>query len=97
MHQVVNRIEILRPRRLAKARTRRRDYFTVPAEEFEEARSRIHGLEAVQQQHRPACAASRNLELDTAHLQMSNGHNTCCSRAKFLGELINNVRRLLFC
>ncbi len=69
MHEIVNGVEIPWPRRVAKARARRRNHFATPAEKFEVGRCGIDGLEAVQQQDWATGAAPHSFEFYPAYRQ----------------------------
>ena len=58
MDEVVDRVEIGRPLRIAEARRRWRDDLGMPAEQVEKRRLRMHGVHAVQQQDRRAPGAA---------------------------------------
>jgi len=69
MYEVVDSVEVPRPRRVSKPGTGWRDNFAVPPEKFEKASLWIDGLKAVQQQDLTTRAASHDFELDPAHRQ----------------------------
>ena len=69
VHEIVDRVEAVRPRGMAEAGVRGRDDLRVPAEPIQKRRLRVDVLEAVEQQHRPAGASAQHLELDAADRQ----------------------------
>src|SRR5262245_35777903 len=66
VHEIVDRLEVRGPRRIAEARMRRRDDLHVPAEEVEERRVVGNGLEAVQEEQRPAFPPAHDLQFEIA-------------------------------
>jgi len=69
MHEVIDRVEVLRPRRLPKPWSRWRYDLAVAAQQLEEPSVGINGLKAMQQQDRAAGAAAHGFELDLPDLQ----------------------------
>ncbi len=67
MDEVVDGLEIGRPRRAAEAGMRRRDDLGVLAEQVEKRRPRVDGLQAVQQQDGSTSAAAQHFQLDSPH------------------------------
>src|SRR6516162_1520915 len=67
MHEIIDGVEILRPRRIPEPGTSRRNDFSMSPEQFEKAGRRIDGLEAMQQQDLRTRAPSQEFELDPAH------------------------------
>ena len=74
MDEVIHRVEILGPRRLAKARMRRRNDFAVLGEAVEKRRVGADRGDAVDEQDRPALAAPQHLEIDIAGPQPLGSH-----------------------
>ena len=66
VHQVVDGLEVGRPRRVAEARMRRRDDLGVPAEQIEEPRVGRDMLHTVQEQHRTPRPAANHLQVDAS-------------------------------
>src|SRR6516165_9906508 len=69
MYQIVDRVEILGPRRLPEARGGGRDYLALPAEQIEKRCRGVDRIEAVQHQDRTPGAASQHFKLDPLHRQ----------------------------
>src|SRR5262249_42382720 len=69
MHQVVNRVEILVPRRVAKAGGRGCNNLAVASEQLEKRRLPIDCLKTVEQEDRVTRAATQNFEFDSVHRQ----------------------------
>ena len=69
MDEVVDRLEVVGPRRGAEARMRRREHRSLARQQFEETGVRVERLKAVQEDDRPPAAASNDLEIDAADRQ----------------------------
>src|SRR2546425_9688415 len=80
VRQIVHRLEPRRARRPAEARVRGSDDLGVPAEQLQEARPRIDGLHAVQEQDRPAGAPAHDLQLHARDRQPLQARRLGCVR-----------------
>ena len=76
MHQVVDGVEVGRPRRVAESGMRRRDDLGMRGQQIEERRVRVHRVQAVQQQDRRTLALAQDLEVDAAHCESLDPHRT---------------------
>ena len=70
MHEVVHRVEILRPRRIAEARMRRRYDFAVFGEQIEKRRLGADRVDAMDQQDGPPASLAQHFEIDVAGSQL---------------------------
>ncbi len=86
MDEVVDGVEIRRPRRLAKAGGGGCRDLGMPAEEVEKRRPRVDRVEAVQHQDRMPGAAPQHLELDPGYLQPPEVRHRIFFPAEFLGS-----------
>jgi hypothetical protein len=66
VHEIVDRLEIRGPRRIAEARMRRSDDLRVLAEKVEKGSIGGNGLEAVQEEQRPAFPPAHDLQFEIA-------------------------------
>jgi hypothetical protein len=81
MDQIVDGVEVGRPRRVTESRMRGCDDLAVRGKHIEERRLRVHRVQAMQQQDRRPVALAQDFEVDAAYCELLGSHRTPYKRS----------------
>ena len=76
MHQVIEGVEVGRPRRVSEPRMRGCNDLVMRRKQIEEWRLRIHRVQSMQQQDRRPRSLAQDFEVDATHREPLDPHRT---------------------